>query len=149
MLEKLVKRFSPKKEHKDIPFTIFSGFWLSYLLARLFIYFFPSLFTNLNGVHIHHFSYGIILLSILGFYSLTFNPRGDKLYKTSFLFGVALALTYDEFGMWLHLTDDGVARWGYDAVAIISVGFINFLYLDQHWKKLIKTFKKLSATIAE
>ena len=143
MLSEVWNQLKPKEEFKDIPFTIFAGFWLTYLIARIFIYLFPFLFTNLHGVHVHHFSYGIILLTILGFYSLAFNPHGKRLYKTSFLFGVGLALTYDEFGMWLKLTDYGVARFGYDAIALISIGFINFLYLSQHWVKLGQVLKKL------
>ena len=143
MFKNIFNKIRPKKWYKDIPFTIFAGFWVTYLVARVLIYIFPWLFSNLNGVHIHHFSYGIILLSLVGFYSLAFNPDGHKLYRTSFLFGIALALTYDEFGMWLKLTDDGVARFGYDAIALISVGFINFLYLDHHWRRLGKLIHDL------
>ena len=143
----LLTCFTPKKKYKEIPFTIFAAFWLTYLLARVLIYLFPELFTNINGVHIHHFSYGIIILTLVGFYSLVFNPSGKRLFKTAALFGVGLALTYDEFGMWLHLTDQGVARWGYDAVALISVGFINILYLDQHWASLMKKLKSAAAQL--
>lgn len=134
-------RFKPKKEDKDVAFVIFAGFWLTYAFARVLIYLFPTLFTSIHGVHIHHFSYGIIILSLVGFYSLALNTEGKKLYKTAFLFGIGLALTYDEFGMWLRLTDDGVARFGYDAVALISIGFVNLLYLEHHWRALNRNLK--------
>lgn len=140
-METLIKRYSPKKPYKEIPFTIFLGFWLTYAFARLLIHLLPGLSADINGVHIHHFSYGIIILTLVGFYSLVMNPAGRKLYKTAFFFGVALALTYDELGMWLKLTDDGVARFGYDAIALISIGFINMLYLDQHWRSLTRNIK--------
>lgn len=138
---KFLLRFKPKKENKEVPFVIFAGFWLTYLVARILIYLFPFLFTNIHGVHVHHFSYGILILTAVGFYSLVLNPKGKKLYKTAFLFGVGLALTYDEFGMWLHLKDTDVARWGYDAVALISIGFINLLWLDQHWGKIMRAVR--------
>jgi len=138
-----IKAFWPKKEHKEIPFTIFAGFWFTYLFVRVLVYVFPELFLNVKGVHVHHFSYGIIILTLVGFYSLVMNPRGNKLFKTAFFFGIGLALTYDELGMWLQLRDDNVARWGYDAIALISVGFVNLLYLDHHWKSLTRSLRKL------
>ena len=140
---KLLARLKPSKEHKEIPFTIFSGFWFTYVFIRALVYVFPALFMSVKGVHVHHFSYGIIILTLVGFYSLVMNPKGNRLYKTAFLFGIGLALTYDEFGMWLQLRDDNVARWGYDMIALISVGFINLLYLDQHWVKLTKVVRNI------
>ena len=145
-MEKLLSRIKPKNEHKEIPFTIFAGFWFTYIFIRGLVYLFPSLFTIVNDVHIHHFSYGIIILTLVGFYSLAMNPHGKKLFRTAFVFGIGLALTYDEFGMWLKLTDDGVARLGYDAIALISIGFINMLYLDQHWRSFTQKIRHLLFT---
>lgn len=142
-MNNIISRFKPKGEHKEVPFTIFSGFWLTYIFIRGLVYLFPNLFTNVRGIHIHHFSYGIIILTLVGFYSLVFNPRGRKLFRTAFIFGVGMAMTYDEFGMWLRLTESGVGRTGYDAIALITAGFINLLYLDQHWLKLGQKIRRL------
>ncbi len=142
-MKNLIRRVKPKREEKEIPFVISVAFWLTYLFIRLIVYLFPEMFVDVNGVHIHHFSYGIIILSIVGFYSVVFNPTGRRRSVTAALLGIGLALTYDEFGMWLHLRDQDVSRWGYDAVALISAGFLNFLYLDQYWLRLFRKVKSI------
>lgn len=142
-MQKLINFFKPKKERKQIPFTIFVGFWSTYIFVRILLFFFPSLATIVEDVHIHHFSYGIIILTLVGFYSLVMNPHGKKLFKTAFVFGIGLAMTYDEFGMWLKLTDVGVRNYGIVAIATITTIFITILYLDHHWKNFVKKVRRL------
>ena len=142
-MDKVIALLKPKKERKEIPFTIFVGFWSTYVFVRILLFLFPTLASIFNEIHIHHFSYGIIILTLVGFYSLVMNPHGKKLFKTAFVFGVGLAMTYDEFGMWLKLTDVGVARYGILAVATITIIFISILYLDHHWQRFVKKIRRL------
>ena len=121
---------------KEIPFIIFSSFLATYLMARLFIYLFPSLFFSVRGVRIHHFAYGIIILTTVGFYDLVVRPAGRALRVTALIFGIGLALAYDEFGMWLRLLDRNVSRVGYDAIVIIILLFLNIIYFAPFWKSL-------------
>jgi len=48
---------------------------------------------NVKGVHVHHLTYGIILLSISGFLALVDTNR-KHLYKIALLYGFGLALAF-------------------------------------------------------
>lgn len=57
-----------------------------------------------SGLHIHHLFWGILLLMVVGFAALaTRDPKWHL--RIAVLFGIALALTLDEFAMWLRLAD--------------------------------------------
>src|SRR5437667_3190385 len=57
-----------------------------------------------SGLHIHHLFCGILLLMIVGFVALaTRDPKWHL--RIAVLFGIALALTLDEFALWLRLAD--------------------------------------------
>ncbi len=57
-----------------------------------------------SGLHIHHLFWGILLLMITGFMALaTRDPKWHL--RIALVFGVALALTLDEFALWLRLAD--------------------------------------------
>jgi hypothetical protein len=80
----------------------------------------PIFFLNIESTHVHHLNYGIFLLAGVGAYLLFCRPRGYALITVAVLYGVGLALTFDEFGMWLHLDGDYWQRASYDAVAMIA-----------------------------
>jgi len=124
-------------KRKELPFIIFASFLVTFVSSRVLNYYYPGKYSlHLNGVHIHHYNYGIIIISLVGLYTLVFAPKNTELYKTAALFGFGLALTYDEFGMWLHLTDDYWMRTTFDAVGIICALFINYLYFGSFWRKV-------------
>ncbi|HSX19486.1 MAG TPA: hypothetical protein VLE91_05160 [Candidatus Saccharimonadales bacterium] len=128
------------KSGKEIPFIIFSSFLATYIVIRIFIYFFPFLFLNMRGVHVHHFAYGFLILTAAGLYDLIMRPTGKFLDRTAIVFGIGMAFSYDEFGMWLRLRDYDVARFGYDAVIIISLLLLSIIYFEDFWKRTGKTF---------
>lgn len=73
-----------------------------------------------SGLHIHHLFWGILLLMITGFGALaTRNPRFHL--RIAPLFGVALALTLDEFAMWLRLADVYWSPEGIESVKAMAV----------------------------
>jgi len=80
----------------------------------------PIFFLHVEGTHVHHLNYGIFLLAGAGAYLLLCRPRGRALTAVAVLYGAGLALTFDEFGMWLHLNGDYWQRVSYDAVAVIA-----------------------------
>jgi hypothetical protein len=104
-----------------------------------------SLVQDIHGVHIHHFAWGILLNSFVGYLSIVI-PREyfSKLkMKLAAIFGIGLGLTFDEFGMWARLRDDYLLRQGYDAIVLVSVILINVIYFGNLWKKLIsKTLRE-------
>lgn len=83
----------------------------------------PDLFLHVGGTHVHHLNYGIFLLSAVGAYLLLFRPAARALAVAAAVYGVGLALTFDEFGMWLHLGGSYWQRASYDAVVLIAALF--------------------------
>src|SRR4051812_46803735 len=82
----------------EIPFIIFFPFLMTFIVARIVVNLFPNFFLMLRGIHIHHFAYGIIILTLVGAYELIARPTGRVLYITAAIFGVGMGLAYDEFG---------------------------------------------------
>jgi hypothetical protein len=80
----------------------------------------PDLFIYVGGTHVHHLNQGIFLLSGVGAYLLFVRPKGRKAEWTAVLYGIGLALTFDEFGMWLHLGGGYWQRASYDAVTVLA-----------------------------
>jgi hypothetical protein len=83
----------------------------------------PDLYLYLKGTHIHHLNYGIFLLSVVGAYLLFGRPEGRGLGIMAGLYGAGMALTFDEFGMWIHLGGGYWQRASWDAVVILLAGF--------------------------
>ena len=80
----------------------------------------PQLFFHISGTHIHHLNYGIFLLSLSGAYLIFVRPVGPRLSLAAVLYGIGLGLTFDEFGMWLHLGGPYWQRASFDAVITIA-----------------------------
>ena len=68
----------------------------------------------------HHLNYGIFLLSAVAGYALFIRPDGRAVEVAAVIYGAALALTFDEFGMWLHLGGSYWQRVSVDAVIILA-----------------------------
>src|SRR5438105_2303516 len=76
----------------------------------------PDLFFHVGGTHVHHLNYGIFLLSGIGAYLLFVRPTGTPEGVSAIMYGIGLGLTFDEFGMWLHLGGPYWQRASFDAV---------------------------------
>jgi len=101
------------------------GFVLTFLVARSVVFLImshqiPNMYFFMRGTHVHHLNYGIFLLSFVGGYSVLRRPTGRGAEWTALLYGVALALTFDEFGMWLHLGGSYWQRVSVDAVIVVA-----------------------------
>jgi hypothetical protein len=107
---------------------VFVAFLLTFMLARVLVFLImsrkiPDFFLYIRGTHIHHLNYGILLLSVIGAYLIFSRPDGRSLKIVSGIYGIAMALTFDEFGMWIHLGGSYWQRASWDAVVILSAGF--------------------------
>jgi hypothetical protein len=85
------------------------------IMARLI----PNLYLFLQDTHIHHLNYGIFLLAAVGGYTLFFRPVGRAANIAALVYGAAMALTFDEFGMWLHLGGSYWQRVSVDIVLLV------------------------------
>jgi hypothetical protein len=101
------------------------AFLFTFMAARVLVFLIvsrriPDLYLNLGGTHVHHLNYGIFLLSAVGAYLLLGSPGQRALRGSAILCGIGLALTFDEFGLWLHLGGSYWQRASFDAVVVIT-----------------------------
>lgn len=109
------------------------GFIITFIAARTVVLLImshrmPNLYFFLRGTHVHHLNYGIFLLAGVAAY-LLFSARCDKdLRRAAIGYGIAMALTFDEFGMWLHLGGSYWQRASVDAIIVVGavLGLIGF-----------------------
>jgi hypothetical protein len=104
------------------------GFILTFMAARIVVLLImshrmPNLYFFLRGTHVHHLNYGIFLLAGVAAYLLFRKPSGKALRLAALGYGVAMALTFDEFGMWLHLGGSYWQRASVDAIIVVAALF--------------------------
>jgi heme/copper-type cytochrome/quinol oxidase subunit 4 len=106
-------------------------------------------YNIVNGYHIHHFVYGILILVAVAFVAIFIKVAKHTLPLYLF-FGLALGLLFDEFGIWLKL--DPKYDQAISVTAATTVGFIllvivlaSFKFPNQfdefHKAKVIKRLK--------
>lgn len=129
---------------KRIIGLIVLSFLITFVISRLVVYLVlghlvPDLFLTVKGVHIHHFTYGVVILVIVGLYLILARPQPESLnFRRSILFyGIGLGLTFDEFGMWVRLEDNYWVRQSYDAIVIVTLLLLNVAY----WKFIRQLFQ--------
>ncbi len=101
------------------------SFVVSFMISRAAVFLImsgqiPNLFLFLHGTHVHHLNYGIFLLSAVAGFALFKRPVGRAAEITALVYGLSLALTFDEFGMWLHLGGSYWQRTSVDAVIVVA-----------------------------
>jgi hypothetical protein len=101
------------------------AFVLTFIISRALVFLImsrriPNFFLFLQGTHVHHLNYGIFLLASVGAYTLFRRPDGRAAETAALLYGLALALTFDEFGMWLHLGGSYWQRASVDSVIVVA-----------------------------
>src|SRR5579872_4476865 len=90
----------------------------------------------LRGRHIHHLVWGILLLLLVGYFWLVQIGTGQADSRTwmgralSMMYGVAAALTLDEFALWLNLQD---VYWGREGRPSIEAALIFGSLLSAGW----------------
>jgi hypothetical protein len=109
------------------------SFLLTFVLSRTIVFLImsrqmPNLFLFLQGTHVHHLNYGIFLLSAVAGYVLFGRLSARALRSAALAYGFAMALTFDEFGMWLHLGGSYWQRASVDAVLVVAavIGLVAF-----------------------
>jgi len=107
------------------------GFFVTFAVARSMAYAAyrsvgPFHYVYVGGTHIHHLVWGILLLLAVGFCWLIevgTGARASSLLASrlmSLLYGVAAALTLDEFALWLNV-QEGVYWTHRDLVSVDAV----------------------------
>jgi hypothetical protein len=104
---------------KQLASRIAAAFVVTVATARLFSLALPRFhWEPIPGMHIHHYVYGIFILTAAGYLALIFKgPRATM--WIGFLYGLGVGLTFDEFGMWLDPPFVRGVRWNTDGLLII------------------------------
>jgi len=143
------EKLTPTLTNKRIIGLVVFSFLVTFVAARLIVYLvlghlMPNLFLTIRGVHIHHFTYGVVVLVIVGLYLLLRRPNvdSDDFRWLVLIYGVGLGLTFDEFGMWIRLQDDYWVRQSYDAIIIVVLILLNIAYYHFVGKMLNVLFWK-------
>lgn len=115
---------SPAKP-RHLQRVVLSAFLVTFVCARIIVLLImsrdiPDLYAHLGGTHVHHLNYGIFLLSIVGALLLFAPPAPRWLDSVAAAYGAGLALTFDEFGMWLNLGGSYWQRDSFDAVIVVG-----------------------------
>lgn len=111
--------------------------------------------VSMHGRHIHHLVWGILLLLLVGYSWLVEIGTGSQSSwrwagrATSMLYGVAAALTLDEFALWLNLSDVYWQRQGresYEAMAffggLLCVGIFGAPFLRGIGREIARPFRR-------
>jgi hypothetical protein len=127
------------------------GFFVTFAVARAMSYAVyrsvgPFQYVYINGTHIHHLVWGILLLLAVGFCWLIEVGTGAKsssLFASrlmSLLYGVAAALTLDEFALWLNV-QEGVYWTRRDFASLDAVILFGAALLIGMWgRDFLKAF---------
>jgi len=119
-------------EEKVVPRVHFAAlalvsFILSFVVARSFTYFYPSVVLVSGNLHIHHFWFGLALLAIGGWLGISYNHKEiDRL--AAIIYGVGGGLIADEVGLLLTFGDywSGIT-WTFVIVLVASVSVLILL----------------------
>lgn len=131
------------------------GFILTFILARAIVFLImshrmPNLYFFMRGTHVHHLNYGIFLLAAVGGYTLFRARDAASLRICAIGYGIAMALTFDEFGMWLHLGGGYWQRASVDAIIVVAalLGLIAFASAIRTFEsRHVKAFIALLAAV--
>ena len=112
--------------HSRLARWVLAAFLLTFAIARILVLLImsrriPDFFLFVGQTHVHHLNYGIFLLVTVGAWLLLFPPEASGRRNAAIAYGVGLGLTFDEFGMWLHLGGSYWQRTSYDAVVVVAV----------------------------
>jgi len=118
----------PEEQHMGatrLARRVFVSFIVTFALARsmgllMLVGRMHDFYLRFGQTHVHHLNYGIFILSALGGYLIFVRPDARGVARAAALYGIGLALTFDEFGMWLHLDDIYWQRASFDAMVLIA-----------------------------
>jgi len=129
----LLKSTHPQETFDRLARRALFGFIMTFIISRMCVFLImsgrmPNFYFFLHGTHVHHLNYGIFLLSAVCGYSVFARPDGRKCELAALLYGIAMGLTFDEFGMWLHLGGSYWQRASVDAVIVVAavIGLIAY-----------------------
>ena len=128
---------------KELHFLILIAFVCSFgfirgsaHMIRAQVSWWPGNVETKGGTHIHHLVWGILLLLVMGYIGLAFDPPSPWVELVAIAFGIGMGLTMDEFALWLNLQDVYWApkgRQSIDAVIVTTTLLVIAVLGLQFW----------------
>ncbi len=124
---------SPTNKTRSI--LLVSSLFLTFVIIRTTLYFYPNADFDVLGYNIHHLYTGLVLIIFAGIPLIICSLDGLISHLTIIIFGIGLSLAIDE---WVYLiATDGenssyflpVSFWGGLIFIGITIIYIGFLYL--------------------
>jgi hypothetical protein len=104
------------------------AFVVSFFGSRLFATLFPTTVVMQGGIHLHHFWYGIALISVAGWMGIAW--RNERLYRLyAVLYGLGAGFVGDEVGLLLTFNNYQSELTYVFFIAAISFVIIATLFL--------------------
>ena len=130
----------PPKPTRHLARLTFVAFLFTFIGSRVLVILImsrrmPDLFLHLGGTHVHHLNYGIFTLATIAGVLLFARLNDAQRSVCALIYGFSMALTFDEFGMWLHLGGSYWQRASFDAV-IVLLGIFGVLAFLPRWHRL-------------
>lgn len=105
-----------------------TSFVASFIAARAFTTLFPTTVVVSEGIHFHHFWYGLVMVVASGWLSIVSNrPQYDRIYAV--VFGLGAGLIGDEVGLLLTLGNYYSELTYVVFVAVLSFAGLAYLVL--------------------
>ncbi len=137
-----------KKNRSSTPFLVSISFTITFVAARLWVILFEATKTPpeatfvvgrnliIGGYHIHHITYGIVLISIAAWLSINYWSRSIARIS-SILFGAGLGFIVDELGFII----DGIEPYRADSevfyIAVFILGtFLSVVYFPSFYRSI-------------
>ena len=139
------------KRNKTAPFIIFLSFIVSFAIARLVVINFPRASLVIRDYHIHHFYYGIALISAAAWIGLV-SSKERLMNIGSVLFGAGLGLVTDEIGLLLTCNSEGLncnyyARGSFDFAVFLGLLLLMIIYFPPFWQRARKRIGKAAGRL--
>ncbi len=130
----LTKEEQRRRTTNRLARLVLATFIFTFVISRILVILIMAgklpaqLFFHVKGTHVHHLNYGITLLSLSGALLIFVRPTGKALSFLACIYAVGLGLTFDEFGMWLHLGGPYWQSISFDAVTVVAAALALVAY---------------------
>lgn len=142
-----------KKNRRSTPFLVSISFLLSFLASRIWVITLAadqpstqptSVGKNLilGGYHIHHITYGIILISIAAWLSINYWSR-SIIRISSILYGIGLGFIVDELGFIIGGIEPYTADREVFYIAVFIFGFLlSVVYFPSFYRSIKRDIRR-------